>query len=272
MKQKRAEWEKLLDEAEVALGEQRHHDALQLCDRAALAGDDARYWAALLRGDVLLDMGDPAAALSSFDSAADPDVDDPELDLARGIALFELCRFPEAANALQSAVRGNPDLAEAHYTLGLVAEITSAGDEQSHFRQARRLEPERYPPHPALRRDEFEAIVDEAVAELPDNVRDFLENVPVLIADLPHPDDLTKSEPPLSPLTLGMFVGLPPGEQSVMDAPDEQPPAILLFKKNLERAFPERERLIEELRRTVLHEVGHVLGLDEQDLAERDLD
>src|SRR5262245_29570273 len=104
------DWESLLDEAASALEEDRHHDALQLCDRAALLGDEARYNAAILRGDILLELGDPSGALSSYETVADPDVQDPDLDCARGMAFFELGRLAEADSALRSALRGNADL------------------------------------------------------------------------------------------------------------------------------------------------------------------
>jgi predicted Zn-dependent protease with MMP-like domain len=265
-------WQDLLDDAEIALRELRHHDALQLCDRAAVQGDDARYFSALLRGDVLLDFGDAAGALSSYDSVADPGIADPELDLCRGLALFELVRFAEAENALRSALRGDPSLAEAHYTLALIAEINGTGREVEHFRQARRLDPDRFPAMPQMSRNEFEAVVEEALASLPESVREATRGIPVLIAEVVHPGDLMQADPPFSPRILGMFVGIAPRDVSVLDAPPEQQPTILLFKRNLERACPDREVLIAEVRKTVLHEVGHALGLSEEELVEMGLE
>jgi predicted Zn-dependent protease with MMP-like domain len=265
------EWERLLDQAEDAWTQKRHHDALQLCDRAALLGEDPRYFAALLRGDILLELGDAAGALSSFESVAHPETHDPEVDLSRGVALFELGRLAEAENALKSALRGDANLAEAHYTLGLIAEVSGSGSEAEHFRQARKLDPTTYAPHPSLTREEFERVVEAAVSELPESVKSVIQNVPVLVAELPHPDDLRLAVPPLSPRSLGLFVGTPPQQGSVLDAPPSEQPTILLFKRNLERACHDRDELIEEIRLTVIHEVGHALGLSEQELDERGL-
>ncbi len=263
------DWENLLDEAADALDAGRHHDALQLCDRAAVMGEEARYHAAILRGDVLLDLGDPTGALSSYETVADPDEDDPELDCARGVALFELGRFAEAENALRSAVRGNAELAEGWYTLGLISEIQGTGEETELFRRARRLDAEAFPMRPLMPREKFEAVVDEAVAGLPRGVRDALEQVPVLIAELPHPDDVRFAEPPLSPLALGMYVGPPPTlRDTVMDAPDPQQPAMVLFKRNLERAVEGRPELVEEVRRTIMQEMGVVLGYSDDEIAD----
>ncbi len=265
-------WEELLDQAEEAFTGGRHHDALQLCDRAAQAGDDARYHAAILRGDLLLDLGDAAAALSSYDAVAEPGVPDPQLDLCRGVALFEAVRFAEAENALRSALRGDGRLAEAHYTLGLIAEIQGTGREVEHFRQARRLDPKSYPPVPQLGRAEFEAVVEEAVAGLPQPVLAATRGIPVLIAEVPQVSDLIAGDPPLSPRILGLFVGVPPAQLSVLDAPPEQQATILLFKRNLERFCTSREMLVDEIRQTVLHEVGHALGLSEEELVQMGLE
>lgn len=260
------DWEGLLDEAAQALEEQRHHEALQLCDRVAMLGGEARYHAAILRGDVLLDLGDAGGALSSYETVADPDVQDPELDCARGIALFELGRLAEAESALKSSLRGNADLAEAHYALGLVAELLGTGQEVEYFRRARRLDPDRYPPKPQMSRDEFEEVVEESLTLVPKTVQAALQSVPVIIAELPHPDDIKNAEPPLSPLALGMYVGPPPGLDDLSDLPSVEQPAMVLFKRNLERSTDGKNELKEEIARTVVHELGHVLGLSDDEL------
>ncbi len=265
-------WEELLDEAERLWRDGKHHDALQLVDKAALASEDGRYHAALLRGDVLLDLGDPLGALSSYESVADPMTPDPDVDAARGIALFELARFPEADNALRSAVRGRPDLAEAHYTLALLYELLGNGREAEHFRIARKLAPDQFPIGAQMSREDFERCIQDAVMELPLTVQKAIEGIPVLVQELPHPDDLKESVPPVSPRCLGLFVGLSPRMESVLDGASEQQPVILLFKRNLERACDSEDQLVDEIKLTVLHEVGHALGLSEEQLAERGLD
>lgn len=257
-------WRDLLKQAEEARLQRRYHDALQLSDRAAQQGEDARYHAALIRGDTLLEIGDAASALSTYDSVADPAVPDPELDCARGIALFELAKLPEAENALRSAVRGNPELADAYFTLGLIAEITGTGEETELFRVARRLDAARFPATPQLSRRMFEDLVEEALAELSGEVQAALSTVPVLVADVPHPEDLRRSVPPVPPTSFGMFVGLVELTPQGWRGNELDPPAILLFKRNLERAFPEPADLVSELRHTVETEIGRVLGLESE--------
>jgi len=167
-----------------------------------------------------------------------------------------LVRFAEAENALRSAHRGDPTLSDALYTLGLLAELKKTGDERTWFRKAREVAPERYPSRPPLSQRAFEDLVEEALSGLSETLRGALEAVQVLFTEVPEPDDLLRCHPPVPPTSLGMFIGFPP-------APDgEELPAILLFKRNIERAFSGREALIAGLRMTVQHEVGYALGLD----------
>ena len=62
-----------------------------------------------------------------------------------------------------------------------------------------------------------------------------------------------------------MWLPVPPGAQPV-------PRAILLYRLNLARAVRTRAELSEQIRRTLLHEIGHLEGLDEDDLRRRGLD
>jgi predicted Zn-dependent protease with MMP-like domain len=57
-----------------------------------------------------------------------------------------------------------------------------------------------------------------------------------------------------------------------MDPWSHFPSSIVLYQRNLERAARDRRELVEEIRATLLHEVGHFLGLDEEELWQRGLD
>ena len=95
----------------------------------------------------------------------------------------------------------------------------------------------------------------------------------LLLEDLPTEDDLHRYDPPMSPLEiLGYFSGHSVAERSSNDAWSQLPGTIVLFRSNLERMALDRNELIEQLRITMYHEVGHFLGLDEQDLEDRGLD
>ena len=89
---------------------------------------------------------------------------------------------------------------------------------------------------------------------------------------VPQEADLTASKPPLSPQILGLYRGPSLKEKTVFDPWTELPGEILLYQNNLQRHCLDREELVVQFRITVLHEVGHLLGLTEEDLDERGLE
>lgn len=237
-------WRRWLDHAEALWQNARHHDALQYADRAALENEEARYAAALLRGRVLLDLGQAKAALSSFESVALLGVPDPCIDAARGHALFELGRFPEATHALRSAIRGDPSLADAHYTLGLLYELIGEDGDTEHFRVARKIDPQRFLPPKQRSRADFEQCIRDAVAELPGAVQRCAEQMPVVVQEVPNFDRLWNASPAISPRCDGLLV-------KADDIGCSPRIVLTLFKRNLERASSSDEKLIHRIQSTI---------------------
>ncbi len=101
----------------------------------------------------------------------------------------------------------------------------------------------------------FERLVARALSRLPDEFKSLLDNVAVLIEDEP-PEDM--------PNTLGLYEGVPLIARSVDDVllPDQ----ITIFKCPIERVCSTEKEVEDEVRLTVLHEVGHFFGLDEAQL------
>jgi predicted Zn-dependent protease with MMP-like domain len=118
----------------------------------------------------------------------------------------------------------------------------------------------------------FDAVVEEALASLPEPIRRYLANVAIAVEDLPADDDLLASDPPLSPSILGIFRGSPLGQKGSMDPWSHFPSSIVLYQKNLQRFARDRKELVEQIGITLIHEVGHFLGLDEEQLWERGLE
>ncbi len=123
----------------------------------------------------------------------------------------------------------------------------------------------RMPTLDALRRMAAEE-VNALYEELPATLREAARALPIVGEGTPG-EDLVRSG--VAPDTFGLFVGTPRGEEGN----DPLPPRILLFLENLWVFARGREnRFREEVRRTLLHEIGHYLGLDEEDLEARDLE
>jgi len=106
-----------------------------------------------------------------------------------------------------------------------------------------------------LSHSRFERLVARALSRLPEEFKSRLDNVAVLIEDEP-PEDM--------PDTLGLYEGVPLIARSVDDVllPDQ----ITVFKGPIERACSTEKEVEDEVRLTVLHEVGHFFGLDESQL------
>ncbi|MHB8874952.1 MAG: metallopeptidase family protein [Myxococcaceae bacterium] len=233
---------------------------------------ELRFEFLLLEGIALNQLGECERAIERLDEAVKLDPDSSEAALERAISLFELCRF-EPARAAFVKVSAGPDPAWAHHYLGLIAERTGdLREARRHFGSARALAPDDFPPPVRLSDDEFDAAVEAAIARMPEDVKEHLENTTVSVEEIPSDEDLTASKPPLSPSILGVFRGTPVGERSISSAADHFPAAIILYQRNLERFARTRDELIEQIGITLMHEVGHLIGLDEHDLWERGLE
>ena len=233
--------------------------------------DELAAEARFVEAKAQLGLGANEAALESILLGEEQLGDRDDVLLEKGSALFELGQVDAARAVGERLVARNAKDAAAHHLLGYVFERLRQEDEaESHFARARKIDPEGYPPPVALDAAQFDAAVAEAVAALPDDIRQHVSTALVSVKPLPDDADLREheSDRPLSPSMLGLFRG-----RSLRDpaGSGDLPPSIFLFQKNLERAAKTREELVEQIRVTVLHEVGHLLGLDEDDLDARGL-
>jgi predicted Zn-dependent protease with MMP-like domain len=216
---------------------------------------------------VCLDEGEPAAALEALEGAqrsADPAL----FFYLRAVAGFELIRFEQARDDALRAVAVNHDLAEGHDLLARIAEYLGREEEaREHSAEARAIDPVAFAGPLEMSEPDFASLVEESLHELSAAFRRKLDEVPVIVDDLPRREILIAEDPPLPPDLLGLFVGRNLLERSHLDLPGV-PEAIYLFRRNLLRACADRDELMREVRITVRHEVGHLLGMDEDDLDE----
>jgi tetratricopeptide (TPR) repeat protein len=226
----------------------------------------------LLAGMAENDLGRSNEALAHLDLALARLPGDTDVIYERGVALYELCRFTAARRAFETVLRRIPDDAWALHYLGLVAE--RSGDEpraRKLMARAVKLAPGKIQPEIDLDRSAFEEEVRRAIAALPHEEKRSLAGVPVQIEELPAIADLTAVTPPLSPSILGLFRG-PPEPESC--APGEASPcrAIVFYRKNLARFARDRRELAEQIRVTLLHELGHLHGENDDELRDRGLE
>ncbi|SRR6266571_1423227 len=112
-----------------------------------------------------------------------------------------------------------------------------------------------------------EAEVSRTIQSLPSALRDKVRQLPVSFERRP---DQRLQKDGIEPDTLGLFVGEPFSETGTTTAP--LPAHVVLFLENIwEMAEQDETAYREEVRTTLLHELGHYLGLDETDLEERGL-
>lgn len=266
MARKRSE-EELLDDAWHALEEADYEAAVELGEQVLVRTPDdadARH----VVGAALLELGEAAAAVAHLERATVAIPEDAEILADLGGALFESLRFKEARAALVKALELDKRIARAHHWLAMLEE--REGNDRAarnHFAEATRLAPDAYPAAFRVTDAEFHLLVEAAIADLPEDFRAELKNLDIVVEPLPD-DETLAGEPPLSPAILGLHVGTPPES----GAAGQLPNVIFLFQRNIERASRDHEHLAEEIRVTLLHEIGHYLGLDEDEVEERGLE
>ncbi len=238
------ELDALAEEGDLAAMEARALKALRRAGPAE-ATDLWRYvaWARL-------ELGRPTQALVAARRAGDA--------LYEARALFHEWDFEGARGALARATGEGDDAAEAAWYRGLLAEFTGQeGD--AHFRDAARIAPHLFREPVRLTDREVDAVVREALDALPPVVARAAADTVVQVAPLPAP------HPDVDPLTLGLYTGVSHLDRSV-EAMPHLPARIEIFKRNIERLAGDRETVVEELRITLLHELGHHLGYGEEGL------
>jgi predicted Zn-dependent protease with MMP-like domain len=116
-------------------------------------------------------------------------------------------------------------------------------------------------------RAKFADLVEKALAELPPRFAEMLEEVPVEIRDRSTAAQRRRAGVPRDSLLLGLYQGIPRTQRSVEHS-GVMPDVIYIFQEDVEQASGGDQELIEQVRTTVLHEIGHHFGLDEDDLDE----
>ncbi|HUI83549.1 MAG TPA: metallopeptidase family protein [Candidatus Binatia bacterium] len=115
-----------------------------------------------------------------------------------------------------------------------------------------------------MKREEFNRLVEEALDSLPREFRSRIQNVAVLVEDLPPGQKPPEPGKPMT-LRLGLFHGVPMTHRSFFNLPTG-PDYIVLYQKNIEAVCRTDAAVREQVRRTVIHEFGHYFGMTEEQL------
>src|ERR1043166_5607286 len=118
-----------------------------------------------------------------------------------------------------------------------------------------------------MTRREFERIVEEAVKSLPAAFRDRIDNIVIRVAESPNRRQSRRADLKSNESLYGLYEGVPRPERSVGTS-YELPDRITIFKRAIERHYKSRAAMVKCIQETVLHELGHYFGLDDNQLDE----
>ena len=117
-------------------------------------------------------------------------------------------------------------------------------------------------------REEFEALVEQALEQLPDDFKAALENVAVMVQEEPSEEDLEEvgidPEDPDRDELFGLYQGVPLTERDSFYS--ALPDRVLVFRGPILRGCDTRRQVLREIRETVQHELGHYFGMEEDEL------
>jgi predicted Zn-dependent protease with MMP-like domain len=121
-----------------------------------------------------------------------------------------------------------------------------------------------------LTRDPFNKLVADVLDSLPSEFRSRIRNLAVLVEDRPKRQRWPRPPGPRRniwsrPRVLGTFEGVPSTQKSVFDF-STGPDRIVLYQKNIEANCSSEAEIRHEVRQTVLHDVGHYFGMNEDQL------
>lgn len=112
--------------------------------------------------------------------------------------------------------------------------------------------------------ERFRKLVGEAMDSLPKEFADKLNNVAVIVEDFPTPYQLRKSKLPQGMLLLGLYEGVPQTKRGIYYS--SVPDKITIFKNAILQVSSTEEEVREQVRLTVIHEIGHHFGLSDVEL------
>jgi predicted Zn-dependent protease with MMP-like domain len=114
----------------------------------------------------------------------------------------------------------------------------------------------------AMDRTSFENLVEDAIRELPDEFRARLQNVALFVEDYPSRELLQRMRVPRGHTLFGLYEGVPLPRRGFFEAP-LYPDQIFIFQGPIEDACGSNQQIKQQLKLTLVHEVAHFFGMDD---------
>ncbi len=117
---------------------------------------------------------------------------------------------------------------------------------------------------PRLSGEEFDACVEEAMRQVPAVFRRYIENVVVIVEEEPAVEDYEETDTPDDEELFGIFRGIDVFDRQA--AVSHLPGQIAIFRGPILRMCRTKREAVREIRDTVVHEIGHLLGLSDEEM------
>ena len=249
-----------LEQADEALEKHDPRAALRIADgvlKDASKGSPAAVAAQVVRAEALREMDRFKDAEKAATHACEWDSGDASAWYERALAAYRLGRFEDCAAWLEEATTLEPDDAPAWNALGKARIWLDDKDgAKNAFRRANELDSEHCVMPLRIAAFEFDRIARAVWADIPATFKDRMDNTIVAVEELPDEEDV---EDGTDPDLLGVYSG-------ATALGDDFPERIVLYQRNHENVCATLGELSEEIRRTILHEVGHHFGMDHDEL------
>jgi len=118
-----------------------------------------------------------------------------------------------------------------------------------------------------MTREEFRACVDDALQIIPQEFRDALTNIAIVVEDEPSAEQLAEVEIDGDDTLLGLYQGTPLPERQWAHG-NVLPDKVTLFQGPMEEASADEDDLVVCIGETLIHEIGHYFGLSEEEISE----
>ncbi len=123
-----------------------------------------------------------------------------------------------------------------------------------------------FAPMLAITIEDFEELVRQAVDTLPRKYRRHLAPTAVVVEEEPSDEVLAQMGLVSDDELLGLYTGTPERSESFFDSSGALPARILIYRGPILRLCRTREEVVQEVRDTVAHELGHHVGLEDDDM------